>query len=117
MTELASGPLSLTPGGGRHYIFRQPEGRTWKSTSGKLAPRVDTRATGGYIVVPPSLVNGKAYAWAEGYELDGAPGSLPEPPWWLTEMLDGGNGSLFSQAATGGPGSPGCEDLVTGGNT
>ncbi|GAG33656.1 unnamed protein product, partial [marine sediment metagenome] len=46
--DIARGPLSLTPGGGRHHLFRQPRGKAWKNTSGRLAPKVDTRASGGY---------------------------------------------------------------------
>lgn len=87
--ELASGAMSLTAGGGRHYVFRQPEGRDWRNTSGAIAERVDTRADGGYIVVPPSvLAGGKVYRWAPGCDLDGPSASLPEPPAWLTAELD-----------------------------
>ena len=31
---------------------------------------VDTKAEGGYLVVPPSSIGGVEYAWAEGHELD-----------------------------------------------
>ncbi len=44
LAELDVAPLSLTPRGGRHYIFRQPEGRAWRNSTSRLAPRVDTRA-------------------------------------------------------------------------
>ncbi len=93
--DLAIAPMSLTPNGGRHYIFRQPAGKAWKNTTGAIAPKVDTRAYGGYIVVPPSIVDGKAYRWAETMELDAGPKELPEPPEWLTELLDAptGNGT------------------------
>lgn len=86
--ELAAGAMSLTAGGGRHYLFRQPERRGWRNTSSALAERVDTRADGGYIVVPPSMLRGgKSYRWIEGF-LDVAPSSLPEPPAWLAVELD-----------------------------
>ena len=62
-------PVSLTPRGGRHYIFRQPAGKSWSSTASKIAPKVDTRANGGYIVLPPSVVGGKPYRWAEDLRL------------------------------------------------
>lgn len=93
--ELGCGALSLTPRGGRHYVFRQPGDRHWRNTAGALAERVDTRADGGYIVAPPSvLTGGKGYHWAPGLELDGPPEALTEPPAWLTEQLD--------ELATGG---------------
>lgn len=30
MTELANTAVSITPRGGRHYIFRQPTGKAWR---------------------------------------------------------------------------------------
>ena len=88
--ELAAASLSLTANGGRQSVFRQPMGKAWRNTTGRLAPHVDTRADGGYIVVPPSvLAGGKAYRWAEGMALDEPPENLPEPPPWLAVELDG----------------------------
>jgi len=91
--DLARGPVSLTPRGGRHHLFRQPAGRDWKNTAGKLAPKVDTRANGGYIVVPPSVVEGKPYRWAETLDLDAPPDQLPDPPAWVVALLEGPNGN------------------------
>ncbi len=93
--DLAHAPMSSTPGGGNHYLFRQPEGKQWKNTAGKLAVKVDTRANGGYIVVPPSVVGGKSYEWV--FTLDGGPGELPEPSGWLVEALDGTNNDSTQQ--------------------
>ena len=87
-TDLDAAPLSLTPHGGRQYFMRQPEGRAWRNTAGRLAQRVDTRADGGYVLVAPSIVDGKSYRWAEERELNVAPERLPEPPAWLVELLD-----------------------------
>ncbi|MBI2933560.1 MAG: bifunctional DNA primase/polymerase, partial [Planctomycetes bacterium] len=104
--ELARGPASLTPRGGRHHVFRQPKGKSWKNTAGKIAPKVDTRADGGYIVVPPSVVQGKTYRWVETLELDIGPDKLPEPPEWVVAQLEdpvpGGNGSTDSNAIPSG---------------
>src|SRR5262249_36370562 len=86
--DLTRGPMALTPGGGSHRVFRQPAGKGWRCTEGRLAPRVDTRADGGYVVVAPSVVEGKGYRWAPGLELDGPPEGLPEPPAWLVAELD-----------------------------
>ncbi|HLG45280.1 MAG TPA: bifunctional DNA primase/polymerase [Reyranella sp.] len=46
-----------TPSGGRHIYFAG----SLASSAGKLAAHVDTRGQGGYVLVPPSIVNGKAY--------------------------------------------------------
>ncbi len=46
-----------TPRGGQHLYY---EG-SGVSTVGKLAPHIDTRGVGGYVLVPPSVVDGKAY--------------------------------------------------------
>lgn len=99
LVDLTEAPLSCTPSDGKHHVFRQPAGRRWSCTVGRLAARVDTRANGGYLVVAPSVIDGKAYRWAPGHELDVPPASLPEPPGWLIEMLDRleGDKSLASE--------------------
>ena len=106
MLDLARGPMAITPRGGSHRLFRQPAGKNWRCTEGRLAPKVDTRADGGYIVAPPSVVDGgKAYRWAPGLELDDPPERLPEPPPWLAAELDrlaNGTPTLAHVAAGGG---------------
>jgi len=117
-------PLSMTPRGGRHYIFRQPAGKSWSSTAGRLAPKVDTRANGGYIVLPPSVVGGKAYQWVRALEAGLA--DQPEAPAWLGSRVEGG-ADLFAQgpggpaeerpvAAQGAPVAPPCVPAAIGGN-
>lgn len=72
-----AGAVALTPRGGRHYLFRRPEDKAWKCSTGKLAPGVDVRTDGGYIVLPPSvLAGGKAYRWGRG----AGTRRLPGPP-------------------------------------
>lgn len=100
--ELEKAPTSLTPRGGRQHLFRQPEGRAWRNTASRIAPHVDTRASGGYICVTPSVVNNKPYRWADGPSLHIPPEQLPRPPAWLTELLD--------TAASGGPTLAACGD-------
>ena len=92
--------LSMTPRGGRHYIFRQPVGKSWSNTAGRLAPKVDTRANGGYIVLPPSVVGGTPYQWIRALEMELA--ELPEPPAWLDAQVDGG-ADLFAQEPSAAP--------------
>ncbi|GAA2367333.1 bifunctional DNA primase/polymerase [Streptomyces carpaticus] len=48
-----------TPSGGRHLYFTAPPGL--RNSAGKLAPKVDTRSGGGYVVAPGSAVAGRAY--------------------------------------------------------
>ncbi len=104
--DLAVAPMANSARGGRHRYFRQPKGKSWPSTAKKIAPHVDTRANGGYAVLPPSVIEGKrAYTWQETMELDVPPGELPEPPAWLVELLDGlATGS--PQGACVAPGTP-----------
>ncbi|MBN2216977.1 MAG: bifunctional DNA primase/polymerase, partial [Pirellulales bacterium] len=71
-----------------HYIFRQPAGKAWRNTTSRLAPNVDTRADGGYIIAPPSVRADGVYRWAEGMALDVSCEHLPEPPAWLVAELD-----------------------------
>lgn len=102
LLELAGAPLSRTPSGGRHYVFRQPTGRDWRNTQGEIAPHVDTRGNGGLFIAPPSaLPGGKTYQWVEGCELDIPREQLPEPPAWLVEILD-----RLGSGATNRPTSP-----------
>lgn len=109
--SMTIGPVSMTPGSGLHYIYRQPAGRAWHNTVKKLAPDVDTRANGGYIVLPPSIVEGgKSYRWAPSSELDIAPEHLPEPPAWLVERLD----TLAAGTPTSPTGASGANEIPSG---
>ena len=103
--DLSVGAVSLTPHGGRHHVFREPDGKVWKNTAGKLAPKVDTRARGGYIVAPPSVVDGTPYQWVESLSLVDPPDRLPVPPPWLQAVLDQevGNGPGESSRVPGNP--------------
>jgi hypothetical protein len=51
-------------GSGRHFYFNQPEGERIRNTAGRLAPGIDTRGDGGYVVAPPSVhPDGSIYEW------------------------------------------------------
>jgi AAA domain/Bifunctional DNA primase/polymerase, N-terminal len=65
-----------TPRGGRHYYFTG----SGRSSVKKIAPHVDTRGIGGYVLVPPSIVNGKPYEVVNDYEVQ----PIPE---WLNPLL------------------------------
>jgi hypothetical protein len=100
-----AGAIAMTPRGGRHYLFRQPAGKHWRCSESQLAPKVDVRADGGYIVVAPSVTGDGAYTWAPGLELDGPPERLPEPPSWLASLLDALASVPGPTCTTTGPGT------------
>jgi hypothetical protein len=61
--------VQYTGGGGAHLIYRQPAVQEIRNTTHRLAPHIDTRGTGGYILLAPSVhPSGNLYAWAEGYD-------------------------------------------------
>lgn len=77
--ELPDTWISLTGGGGAHYIFKKPPALEIKNRAGVL-PGLDVRGDGGYIVAPPSVhVSGRAYEWEVNHEPDSTPlAPLPE---------------------------------------
>jgi putative DNA primase/helicase len=83
----------LTGGGGRHTLFRHREGVHNKVS---LAPGLDIRGEGGYIVVAPSAGRNRQYAW----ELSSRPGEVEIAEWpaWLLELVQ--------QPANGKPQGP-----------
>lgn len=85
-----------TGGGGQHYYFRYPGGRTIRNSAGRLGPGLDVRGQGGYIVVPPSFTKGP-YEWDKRLP-------LAEPPPWLIEALEAPSGGRGQ--ATGSPTRP-----------
>lgn len=72
-----------TPSGGRHLYFTVPSGQggKLKSSAGKLGPGIDVRASGGYIVAPPSRIEAGSYEWADR--------SIPiaQAPPWLVKLI------------------------------
>jgi len=75
---------SVTGGGGRHLFFRWP-GRPIKNKIA-VAPGLDVRADGGYIVAPPSNhISGARYAWRVFASPDEA--TLAVAPLWLLDLL------------------------------
>ena len=73
----------LTGGGGRHIVFRDPGVVLPK----ELAPGIDVKGAGGYIIVAPSIhPSGQPYTW-DGIE--GAKALLnvaPTPAWLVAEF-------------------------------
>lgn len=57
--------VEVTTSRGRHLYFAPPDGFTHSTSSGKLGPKLDTRAVGGYVVAWPSIhPSGHVYTWA-----------------------------------------------------
>ncbi|GAA2466565.1 bifunctional DNA primase/polymerase [Streptomyces macrosporus] len=69
-----------TASGGRHLYFTAPAGVRLGNTAGTLAPLVDTRAWGGYVVAPGSTTD------AGTYEVVGARPVAPLPGWLLDAL-------------------------------
>jgi len=69
--EKKHGPLPVTlsattPSGGEHYYFTVPDGETIFSSNGGIAPHVDIKSTGGYVVCAPSVNrDGGRYEWQD----------------------------------------------------
>jgi Bifunctional DNA primase/polymerase, N-terminal/Primase C terminal 1 (PriCT-1) len=88
--EAELGPLppsvEVITGKGRHIYFRYPADHCIRNSAGKIAPKIDTRGGGGYVLAPPSIhPSGRQYHWSvdSGSE-------FAEAPAWLIEKLAGG---------------------------
>lgn len=49
-----------TPSGGTHLYYRAPEGVRFGNTAGTIGWLIDTRAHGGYVVAPPTILSNSA---------------------------------------------------------
>ncbi|MEU9082472.1 bifunctional DNA primase/polymerase [Streptomyces sp. NPDC048357] len=69
-----------TPSGGTHLYFTAPDHARLGNTAGKLAPLIDTRAHGGYVVAPGSTTAAGTYEVTD-------PSPVLELPAWLLSLL------------------------------
>ncbi len=71
-----------TGGGGQHLYFNWPEGAGVRNSQSKIAPGLDIRGEGGYVVAPPSLHSSGAR-----YEINES--AIPPvcTPEWLLSLL------------------------------
>lgn len=80
--RLVGGPLPATVeaesgGGGSHLYYSVPDGAEVPKSRNGIISGVDFKASGGYIVIPPSMhQSGRAYKWLRS-PLDGPPLRLP----------------------------------------
>src|SRR5215208_777870 len=76
-------PMARTARGGMHLYFKHPEKHV--RTRIRVAPGLDVKASGGYVVAPPSVgENGRAYEWI----LSPDDAELADPPEWLMRLLE-----------------------------
>ncbi len=103
-------PYQDTPSGGRHLLFRLPDGVAVQSRNGVL-PGVDIKSAGGYILAWPSALSRRPrrspgdvgpprrHDWVHiPYEWSGCPCQAPVAPPELIEAL----GRLHGTSAGGG---------------
>jgi hypothetical protein len=56
-----------TPGGGEHWYYRaHPEHVIGNDQNGKVAPAVDVRGLGGFVIAPPSHDGTGSWEWIDG---------------------------------------------------
>lgn len=78
---------ALTGGGGEHRYFRFPP-CDLRNSAGKLGAGLDTRASGGMVLVPPSThPSGGVYRWANDAV------HIAEAPKWFLDLLLAENSS------------------------
>jgi P4 family phage/plasmid primase-like protien len=76
-------PMVRTASGGLHLYFKHPEQHV--RTGIRVAPGLDVKASGGYVVAPPSVgSNGRPYEWIVAPE-EAEPA---DPPPWLMRLLE-----------------------------
>ncbi|MGX1836659.1 bifunctional DNA primase/polymerase [Streptomyces diastaticus] len=69
-----------TASGGAHLYFSAPDGTHLRNTAGALGPLIDTRAHGGYVLAPGSVIDGHAY------RVEGPALIRPLPGWLLARL-------------------------------
>lgn len=86
---------TITVSGGRHLIFKYPEGHDLRNTSsGPLGEHIDTRGNGGYVIWAGSTSAEGSYSYREGFGAEIGFGELPSA--LLARLLanEGGAASL-----------------------
>jgi Bifunctional DNA primase/polymerase, N-terminal/AAA domain/Primase C terminal 2 (PriCT-2) len=74
--------VHYTPRTGRHLLFRYDPERPVRNSTSKIAPGIDVRGDGGYVIVPPSKTeSGKEYS-SNDVE------NIAEAPDWLYGLVE-----------------------------
>src|SRR5262249_49615888 len=69
-------------------IYFRWRAQPMRKSAGKIAPGIDVRGDGGYVLVPPSVhPSGKKYAWS----VDSGNSIAEAPEWLLARASNGSN--------------------------
>ena len=83
--ELPHTVESITQSGGRHVFFRYPEKGVGSKTG--FRPGIDIKSDGGYVIAPPSVIEGRSYEWEVSHHPDET--MMADAPDWLLNLLEG----------------------------
>jgi hypothetical protein len=104
--------LQITGGGGLQYFFKQPY-KPLGNTAGKIAPGIDTRGEGGYVILPGSRTK-NLYSWHSTGDPDNVSLSEYIPSWILGRLRNGNNNVTFAPPAkTNGDGRKWLSDALS----
>jgi hypothetical protein len=86
--------LQVCTAKGMHYYFRWP-GVLVRNSASKVAPKIDVRGAGGYVLAPPSIhPTGRRYCWS----VDSGNTIADAPAWLINLVADKrGNGAAPTQ--------------------
>ena len=100
-----------TGGGGQHLYFLWPEGANVRNSASRIAPGLDIRGQGGYVVAPPSL-----HASGARYEINESAILPALCPGWLLSLVQEPQGAEARQSAPAA-GPVVCAQISAGGRT
>ena len=85
------GTIEAITARGRHVYFRSPE-MPVRNSAGKIAPGIDVRGDGGYVLAPPSIhPTGRRYEWS----VDCASALADAPAWRLDKVSPPAKGAAL----------------------
>lgn len=109
---LPAGPVTVTAGRGLHYVFRQPEGESFRNSRGRLPDGVDVRGAGGWVVAPGS-VRPDGAVWQSASDTpplrDAYPDGVPRIPGWIADLIRCQPATVFPSHARVLPTIPGAQ--------
>lgn len=74
--------MVVTGSGGLHVYFKYPSDGKIRNSASKIAPGIDVRGDGGFVVAPPSRhVSGGSYTYKNEFEINDAPDWLLRKVW------------------------------------